>query len=313
MWVMWAQADVDDDDAERAASLLLATIDELARFGPRQDELDDVRVETTRQASDPFMGFNWAYASGTAHLERQEVMSPDTAVREEADVTSASVSWAISELISTSIVGVPDATVRRVVPLPPLDGPSELEPPAPLAVYRQVLPLPGSAVVRTFDGGLHLAAGALSLTFRFDDLAACRSTPHGHRHLLRQDGMTVEMNTGLFHRSAELRDFLDAGVPAHVVARVPDDEDGEPLATRSELGKDIAVALFWLILTVAIFGSMFVHRVRPDLISISTMAVIVAVGAMILAVSGLRTWWRKRSTGPDGGQVIAATDAPGPS
>lgn len=296
-WAMWAEADVDASDAERATYLLLSTIEDLARLGPGPVELDDLRAETTRQARDPFLGFTWAYASGAAWLERQEEMSPETAVCEDADVTSASVSGAVSELITTSMVGVPDPAIRRVVPLPLLDDPTDPEPTAPLGVYRQVLPLPGSAVVRTFDGGVHVAAGDLSLAFRFDDLAACRSTPHGNRHLLRQDAMTVELNTGIFHRFTELREFIDAGIPADLIVRVPDDEDDddEPLATRGELGKDILSALLWLLLAVAIFGSIAGHRFRPDLVSIGTVALIAGIGGVALAASALRTWWQKRS------------------
>ena len=103
------------------------------------------------------------------------------------------------------------------------------------------------------------------------------------------------MATDAFHQGDQLCRHIDAGLDPSVVVPVPDPQGEEPVPTRGELGKDVLSALLWIALTVAIVGGLILQRLRPDLISIGTLGVIVAVVALALAVDGIRTWLRRRA------------------
>ena len=293
--ILVASVDVEFDETQRASATMLSSINDLLLTGPSSEDLRRIVAERERDAVDPYAAFDWAALAARRHLEGLGETGPDQVVDEVRAVQPADVMATVGEFIATSMLGVPDPDVRPAIPLPPLDDPVDPTPAAPTSTHRAVIPLPGSPVIRTIDGGLHVAGKGVGMLFRFADVVACQATPNGTRRLIRGDGTSTEVATDAFHQGDQLRRHIDAGLDPSVVVPVPDPAGEEPVPTRGELGKDVLTALLWIALTVAIVGGLILQRLRPDLISIGTLGVIVAVVALALAVDGIRTWLRRRA------------------
>ena len=292
--ILIASVDVKFDETERASSTLFSSINDLLRTGPTSDDLRRIVAERERDAVDPYAAFDWAAAAARRHLEGLEESSPDQVVEQVRAVTSADVTAALGEVIATSMLGIPDPDVRKAVPLPPLDERVDPVPAAPTATYRTVIPLPGSPVVRTIDGGLHVAGKGAGTLFRYPDVIACQATPNGTRRLLRSDATSIELGTDAFHQGDRLRAHIDSGLDPSVVVPAPDPEGEEPVPTRGVLGKALLTTALWIALAVAVVGGLILHRLRPDLLSFGTLGVIVAV-AVALAADGIWLTRRARS------------------
>ena len=150
------------------------------------------------------------------------------------------------------------------------------------------------AVVRTIDGGLHVAGKGAGTLFRYPDVIACQATPNGTRRLLRSDATSIELGTDAFHQGDRLRAHIDSGLDPSVVVPAPDPEGEEPVPTRGVLGKALLTTALWIALAVAVVGGLILHRLRPDLLSFGTLGVIVAV-AVALAADGIWLTRRARS------------------
>lgn len=292
--IVVAAGPVNGEDVERASMTMLATIDDLLHTGPDPDELRRIRAERERDASDPHAAFSWACAAAARQFDGRTEPYPAHNVEELAQVTPASVQAIVTQFIGTSMLGVSVPSARRAIPLPALEDPKDPAPITPRATFRTIVPLPGSPVVRTFDGGLHVQHRDNGVRVDFSDVLACRATPSGIRLIVRGDATVVEIPTANYHHGDQLRAHVDAGVDPRVVVATPDPDQDEPSPTRRELGSGLLGALMWVALAVAVVGGFLLHRVRPDLVSTGSLGFIVGVALVVMGAQRLLSWRRRR-------------------
>lgn len=213
-------AQCQPNDAGIVRDTILATLDELAREGVREDDLARARRGLREVETDPQITLTHLDRRARRHLHGQPPESPDLLLAEADAATSEGTARRLSEAMPTLLACGPEDRYPggRLAPYP-LSSSRRVHGrryrPAlwPAKHWRRKDSLvAGAEGVMVEDGKGH------TVTVPFDQCVAYLHWEGGHRLLMGADGLGIRLSASDYLHGDRLVRDLDASVPTAVVA-----------------------------------------------------------------------------------------------